>query len=59
MGIDFARIGYLNHCASMEWGSVDLNMIEIKGENIKDHIKNTGSLIILKDRAHGRILKLK
>jgi hypothetical protein len=39
MGIDFARIGYLNHCASMGMGVSDLNRIEIKGENLKDHIK--------------------
>ncbi len=39
MGIDFARIGYLNHCAAMNMGVSDLSRIEIKGENLKDHIK--------------------
>ena len=39
MGIDFARIGYLNHCASMGMGISDLEKIEIVGENLKDHIK--------------------
>lgn len=39
MGIDFSKIGYLNHCASMALGNADLNNIEIIGENLKDHIK--------------------
>lgn len=39
MGIDFSKIGYLNHCASMALGNADLYTIEIVGENLKDHIK--------------------
>lgn len=39
MGIDFSKIGYLNHCASMGLGNSDLTSIEITGENIKDHIR--------------------
>jgi len=39
MGIDFSKIGYLNHCESMSLGNADLNSFEIIGENIKDHVK--------------------
>lgn len=39
MGIDFSKIGYLNHCASMSLGNADLNSIEITGENLKNYIK--------------------
>ena len=39
MGIDFSRIGYLNHCTNMGLGISDLNQISIAGENLKDHIK--------------------
>lgn len=39
MGIDFAKIGYLNFCAQAGLGVADLTKIEILGENIKDHIK--------------------
>jgi len=39
MGLDFSRIGYLNHCAQMRLGNADLGKIEIIGENLKDHIK--------------------
>jgi len=38
MGIDFSRIGYLNHCRQMALGNGDLASIEIVGENLKDHI---------------------
>jgi uncharacterized protein (DUF362 family) len=38
MGIDFSRIGYLNHCFSMGLGNADLSKIEIIGEGLKDHI---------------------
>jgi hypothetical protein len=38
MGIDFSRIGYLNHCLQMGLGNGDLTSIEIVGENLKDHI---------------------
>jgi uncharacterized protein (DUF362 family) len=39
MGIDFAKVGYLNYCAETGLGIADLNKIEIVGENIADHIK--------------------
>jgi uncharacterized protein (DUF362 family) len=38
MGIDYSRIGYLNHCQQMGLGNADLGSIEIVGENLKDHI---------------------
>ncbi len=40
MGIDFAKIGYLNYCAQMARGEADLNKIEIVGESIKAHQKS-------------------
>ena len=39
MGIDFAKIGYLNYCADAGLGVGDLKKIEIVGERIADHIK--------------------
>jgi uncharacterized protein (DUF362 family) len=39
MGVDFAKIGYLNHCSRMGLGVADLSKIEITGETLKDHIK--------------------
>jgi uncharacterized protein (DUF362 family) len=39
MGIDFAKIGYLNYCAQMGLGNADLNNMEIVGESLKNHIK--------------------
>lgn len=39
MGIDFANIGYLNHCADMAMGETNINAMEIVGESINDHIK--------------------
>ena len=39
MGIDFAKIGYLNYCAQTGSGIADLNKIEIVGESISKHIK--------------------
>lgn len=39
MGIDFSKIGYLSHCASMGLGNAELDNIEIIGENLRDHIK--------------------
>lgn len=39
MGIDFARIGYLNFCSQMGLGTADLQKINITGESIKDHIR--------------------
>ncbi len=38
MGIDFSKIGYLNHCALMGLGNADPDKIRIIGEKIKDHI---------------------
>jgi hypothetical protein len=40
MGIDFSKIGYLNHCSRMNLGVSDLNRINIIGENLKDQIKS-------------------
>ena len=39
MGIDFARIGYLNYCAETGLGVSDLSKIEIIGEKLTNHIK--------------------
>ncbi len=39
MGIDFAKVGYLNYCAQAGIGSSDLSKIKIIGEPLKDHIK--------------------
>jgi uncharacterized protein (DUF362 family) len=39
MGIDFTKIGYLNHCSQMGLGISDLNKITIVGETLRDHIK--------------------
>lgn len=38
MGVDFAKVGYLNYCAQTGLGNADLNKIEIIGEAISDHI---------------------
>ncbi|MDP4223356.1 MAG: DUF362 domain-containing protein [Bacteroidota bacterium] len=37
MGVDFTKIGYLNHCWQMGLGNADLNSIKIIGERIEDH----------------------
>lgn len=37
MGIDFAKVGYLNFCAQTGAGVADLNRIEIIGEPINNH----------------------
>ena len=39
MGIDFAKVGYLNYCARAGSGVADLNKIEIIGEEINNHKK--------------------
>jgi uncharacterized protein (DUF362 family) len=39
MGIDFAKIGYLNYCAGAGRGVADLGKIAIVGESISKHIK--------------------
>ena len=40
MGIDFAKVGYLNYCAQTRLGIADLSQIEIIGENLSNHIKS-------------------
>jgi uncharacterized protein (DUF362 family) len=40
MGIDFAKVGYLNYCAQTGLGTADLSKIEIVGESISNHIKH-------------------
>jgi len=40
MGIDFAKVGYLNFCSQTGSGNADLNKIEIIGETLTDHIKS-------------------
>jgi len=37
MGIDFAKVGYLNFCAQAGSGVSDLNRIELVGEKINNH----------------------
>jgi uncharacterized protein (DUF362 family) len=39
MGIDFAKIGYLNFCAQARMGVADLANLEVRGERLADHIK--------------------
>jgi uncharacterized protein (DUF362 family) len=39
MGVDFAKIGYLNYCAQTGLGTADLSKIKIVGESISNHIK--------------------
>jgi uncharacterized protein (DUF362 family) len=39
MGIDYAKVGYLNYCAQAGLGQGELGKIEIIGPSIKDHIK--------------------
>jgi len=39
MGIDFAKVGYLNFCAQAGMGPADISKISIVGEKISDHIK--------------------
>jgi len=40
MGIDFAKLGYLNFCAAGGLGEADLQKIEIVGEPIARHVKS-------------------
>jgi len=40
MGIDYAKVGYLNYCARAGLGQADLARIEIVGPALKDHIKS-------------------
>ena len=39
MGIDFAKVGYLNYCRQTRMGEADLDHIEIVGPALKDHVK--------------------
>jgi len=39
MGIDYAKVGYLNYCAGAGLGQGDLSKIEILGPALKEHIK--------------------
>jgi uncharacterized protein (DUF362 family) len=39
MGIDFAKVGYLNYCAQTGLGTADLTKIKITGETIEAHRK--------------------
>ena len=39
MGIDFAKVGYLNYCAQAGLGEGDLQKIEILGEPIARHVR--------------------
>ena len=39
MGIDFAKVGYLNYCAQAGLGEGDLRKIEILGEPVARHIR--------------------
>lgn len=39
MGIDFAKVGYLNYCADARLGEADLSRIEILGDPIDRHIR--------------------
>jgi uncharacterized protein (DUF362 family) len=56
MGIDFAKVGYLNFCADAGLGVADLSKIEVIGERIADHIKpyqlskNIDSQLIWRER---------
>jgi uncharacterized protein (DUF362 family) len=39
MGIDIARMGYLNYCAAAGMGEIDLARMEILGERVADHVR--------------------
>ena len=39
MGIDFAKIGYLNYAADAQLGQADLARIEVLGEPVARHVK--------------------
>jgi len=40
MGMDFAKIGYLNYCAQAKSGQADLAKIEILGEPVARHVRS-------------------
>jgi uncharacterized protein (DUF362 family) len=39
MGIDYAKVGYLNFCAGAGMGQADLGQIEILGPRVADHFR--------------------
>ncbi|MGA2866747.1 MAG: DUF362 domain-containing protein [Verrucomicrobiota bacterium] len=39
MGIDFAKVGYLNYCGQTGLGEADLAKIQILGPALKEHVK--------------------
>jgi uncharacterized protein (DUF362 family) len=39
MGIDFAKVGYLNYCWKGGLGEADLGKIEVLGARVADHIR--------------------
>lgn len=39
MGVDFAKIGYLNYCADAKLGQADLKKIEVVGAAVEKHVK--------------------
>lgn len=39
MGLDFAKIGYLNYCAGANMGQADLEQIEVVGEPVARHVR--------------------
>jgi uncharacterized protein (DUF362 family) len=39
MGIDYAKVGYLNYCAQARLGQGDLDKIEIVGPTLGNHVK--------------------
>ncbi len=40
MGIDFAKVGYLNYCAQAGMGESDLRKIEVVGEPLARHVRH-------------------
>lgn len=39
MGVDFAKVGYMNFCADAGMGPADINKINVIGEKIAGHVK--------------------
>ena len=39
MGIDLAKMGYLNYCAASGMGQIDLEKMEILGQRVADHVR--------------------
>jgi len=39
MGIDFAKVDYLNYCGQAALGQADLKKIEVVGELVVKHVK--------------------